>query len=71
MPVKFKQGVELQDRTRIKIKQGFENFYFAKNDPKHYNPLFYIQITEFEVIDDKIDAYNQSLQEDVDIDDLF
>ena len=69
--VRFKNGVEVSDKTRIKIKQGFENFYFSKNDPKHFNPIFYIQINEFEILDDKIQAYNESMQEDDTDIDLF
>lgn len=71
IPVTFKKGVDIQDKTVIKIKQAFENIVYKKEDIKHWNPMISIHITEFEVIDDKIDAYNQSLQEDVDVDDLF
>lgn len=61
MPVKFKKGVELEDKTRIKIKQGVENFYFKAEDTRHYNPIFYIQINDFEIIDNKIEEYNQDI----------
>lgn len=64
-PVKFKRGVEVADRTRIKIKQAFENFY-----KKGYDYVFYLQINEFEILDDKINEYNESLQE-IDVDDIF
>lgn len=63
MPVKFKKGVELADKTRIKIKQGFENFYI-----KGYETIFYMQINEFEVLDGKIEEYNNSLNDDFDED---
>lgn len=63
MPVKFKKGVELEDKTRIKIKQGFENFYV-----KGYETIFYMQINEFEVLDGKIEEYNNSLNDDFDED---
>lgn len=63
MPVKFKKGVELEDKTRIKIKQGFENFYI-----KGYETIFYMQINEFEVLDGKIEEYNNSLNDDFDED---
>lgn len=67
MPVKFKKGIELENKTRIKIKQAFENFYV-----KGYDTIFYLQINEFEILDDKIQAYNESVQEaDIDIDDIF
>ena len=64
-PVKFKKGVEVADKTRIKIKQAFENFY-----KKGYDYVLYLQINEFEILDDKINEYNESLQE-VDVDDIF
>lgn len=71
IPVTFKKGVELPDKTTIKIKQAFENIVYRKEDVKHWYPMLSIHINEFEIIDDKIDAYNQSIQEDVNIDDLF
>ena len=65
MPVKFKKGVEVENGTRIKIKKGFENFY-----KKGFDTIFYMQINEFEVIDDKINEYNAAA-EDIDDFDLF
>lgn len=65
MPVKFKKDIEVADKTRIKIKQGFENFYV-----KGYDTIFYLQINDFEILDDKIQEYNEAIQE-VDIDDIF
>jgi len=50
------------DKTRIKIKQGFENFYI-----KGYDAIFYIQINEFEILDNKIQEYNDSIEEDIDL----
>ena len=64
MPVKFKKDIEVADKTRIKIKQGFENFYI-----KGYDTIFYLQINEFETLDNKIEEYNNSFQDD--IDDIF
>lgn len=63
IPVKFKNGVELKDKTQIKIKQAFENFYYAQSDTKHWNPILSIFIQDFETIDDKIEAYSEALQE--------
>lgn len=60
--VRFKTGVELKDRTKIKIKKAIENFYFAKSDIKHYNPIFYYLITDFENIDDTVQDYNEALE---------
>ncbi len=61
MPVRFNSEIELPDKTKIKIKKGIENFYFAKNDTKHYNPVFYIQIIEFENMSEIIDDYNEDI----------
>lgn len=71
IPVTFKKGVEIPNKTVIKIKQAFENIRYNKEDTGHWYPILTIQINDFDVISDKIDAYNQSLQEEVDVDDLF
>lgn len=71
LPVKFNSGIDVADRTRIKIKKGYENFYFSKNDPRHFNPLFYIQITEFENISDVMQNYNEAINNTDEDDFLF
>lgn len=65
MPVRFKRGVELENKSKIKIKQAFENFY-----KKGFDTIFYLQITDFELLDDKIEAYTQA-QEEADLDMLW
>lgn len=64
MPIRFKKDVVLDNGTKIKIKQGFENFWLTAQDTQGYNPKFYIQVNDFEVIDspslqDAISDYNQ------------
>lgn len=60
-PLKFKKDVDIPDGTRIKIKQGIENFYFKKDDPKHYTPVFYMQVNDFEIVDDVIQEYTDAM----------
>lgn len=51
--VVFKKGVELDDPDGtgidIKIKKAYENC--RKNPKDEYNPIFYLMITEFEIIE--------------------
>ena len=51
--VVFKKGVELDDPDGtgidIKIKKAYENC--RKNPKDKYNPIFYLMITEFEIIE--------------------
>lgn len=69
LSVRFKDGVDIPDKTRIKIKKGIENFYFSKNDSRHYNPIFYIQILEFENLDITAQEYTDAVINN-DVDDL-
>lgn len=60
--VKFSGDIDIPNKTKIKINKAIENFYFAKNDVKHYNPIFYYQINDFEVIDSEaIQDYNEAV----------
>ena len=65
MLVKFKKGIDLPNKTKIKIRKGFENFYVDK----YKNPVFYIQINEFDNIDDAVNDYAEAIN-NVDDDDL-
>ena len=51
--VVFKHGVELDDPdgkgVDIKIKKAYENC--RKNPKDNYNPIFYLMITDFELIE--------------------
>ena len=63
IPVQFKKGVELENKTVIRIKQAFENLKYAAADIKHWNPILTIFIIDFETISDKIEAYSEALQQ--------
>lgn len=45
----FKSGVELENNTMIKIYGMYENVRSNKRDP--YEPIWYLCITDFEVIE--------------------
>lgn len=68
--IKFKRGVELEDRTIIIPKAGFEDFY---NKDK-YTTIFTLVITDFDIVAnpvvntaDAINNYNNQInQEEVD-----
>ena len=47
MPVQFKKGVELNNETDIIIIEAYENF--RPNPKDSYNPIYYLNITEFEI----------------------
>lgn len=51
--VTFKKGITLDDPDNngidIKIKKAYENC--RKNPKDNYNPIFYLMITEFEVLE--------------------
>ena len=47
--VTFKRGVELSNETDIIIKQAYEN---CRENPKDkYNPVFYLVINDFEIVE--------------------
>ena len=68
--IKFKRGIELEDRTIIIPKAGFEDFY---NKDK-YTTIFTLFITEFDIVQNPvvdttnaINNYNNQIsQEEVD-----
>ena len=51
--VRFNTGIELNDKTTIKIKDMFEDFYMANK----YNATFTLFISDFEII--KENDYNE------------
>lgn len=61
MPVRFSKYIDVPDKTKIKVKKAIENFYFAKNDTKHYNPIFYMQIVDFENVSEIVEAYQDTV----------
>lgn len=47
--VNFKKGVSLDNETDIIIKEAYENF---RSNPKDgYNPILYLTITDFEIVE--------------------
>lgn len=44
--VRFKKGVDLDDKTYIKVKDGFLTFYKGKDG----KPVFEVVVTDFEIV---------------------
>lgn len=70
--VSFRGDVIFENGALIKIKSGFESFYFRRGDK--FNPVFTLVITDWEVVNqENIDnsntsnEYNLSGDEDLDI----
>lgn len=65
MNVSFKKGVELENKTRIKIKEAWMDFY--KKDVKTIPIIF---INDFEIVDqgkkDPFKEYGESIKTDFD-----
>lgn len=70
--VTFKRGIELDDPdgkgTDIIIKKAYENC--RKNPKDEYNPIFYLMITEFEIVEREeqkksaaLEKFNNNLEE--------
>lgn len=51
-PIQFNQGVELENRTLIKIKNAWLSFYKWKNEDKK-GTVFYIKCNDFDIIKQK------------------
>lgn len=51
VPVQFKKGVELDNETDIIIHTAYENM--RKNKLDQYNPIYYLVITNFEIVERK------------------
>ena len=66
--VNFKRGVELDNETDIIIKEAYENC--RKNPKDEYNPIFYLVINDFEIVERKeqieanaLDEFRENLNE--------
>lgn len=77
IPVKFKKDVEVLDKTKIKIKQAYENVWYRADDKKHFQPILSIQINDFDIVEespeshsDEIQQYNNEMQQNNDDMDL-
>lgn len=58
MLVKFRKGVELEDKTLIRINSGWVDFYIDKND----KTVPYVFINEFEEVKkDPFEEYGRSI----------
>lgn len=58
MRCKFKKGVELENKTKIYIKNGFVSFY-----KKDKVTIPYLFITEFETVTDTIERIKEEAKE--------
>jgi len=47
-PCQFKNGVQVENKTRIRIKNAFISFYLKEKETKSY-----IMITDFEIVENK------------------
>lgn len=54
--LKFKSGVNLQNKTMIKINNMFEDI--RENPKDKYNPIFYLVILDFEIVENPFDKNN-------------
>lgn len=75
LAVQFKKGVELMNETDIIIHCAYENLRKNPKDP--YNPMYYLLITDFEVVERQeqitqqaLNDYNEAINE-ISIDDNF
>lgn len=55
--VSFRKGVELANKSKIKIKSAWLTFYKTKNG-EHTNTVPYIFINEFELVNDELQQSN-------------
>ena len=58
MPVKFKKGVEIANKTKIIIKNGWITFNLVDKKPN-----WYVFINEFDEVDYKVDHYQEFAEE--------
>ena len=59
MSVQFKNGVELENKTKIYIKNAWLSFYLKEKETKPY-----IFISDFETLEDTINQAKQPKQQD-------
>ena len=55
IPVSFRSGIDIPDKTKIKIKQAVENVY-----AKGYDTIFTYKILEFENLSEAVQEYAAS-----------
>lgn len=59
--VTFKKGVVLDNETDIIIKKAYENV--MPNTKDQYNPIFYLLITDFEIVERQEQIEQQAFRE--------
>lgn len=75
--IQFKKGVEIPNQTDIIIHEAYENVRKNPKDP--YNAIFYLVVTEFEMVQTQeqitetaLNEYNETIEEnEINIDDSF
>jgi hypothetical protein len=71
----FRKGVNLEDRTIIKIKDMFEDV--RKNPKDKYTPIWSLFILDFDIMPNQVKDKSSAIEEynnqvnSVDIDDVF
>lgn len=76
-PITFKKGVSIPNQTDIIIHEAYENVRYNPKDK--YNGIFYLVITDFEMVksqdqiaEEALNEYNETIEEnEVNIDDSF
>jgi hypothetical protein len=74
-PLYFRKGVNLEDRTIIKIKDMFEDV--RKNPKDKYTPIWSLFILDFDIMPNQVKDKSSAIEEynnqvnSVDIDDVF
>lgn len=74
--VRFKKGIEIENKTRINILNSFLSFYLKTDSDGYNNTKYYIVINEFEYSDNRDKETvvetdeEQDEQLDIDIDEL-
>lgn len=61
VPVQFKRGVELDNQTDIIIHTAYENM--RKNPKDDYNQIYYLVITNFEIVQNEEQAQAQAYKD--------
>ena len=56
MPVQFKKGVELENKTNIYIKDAWITFFKTKDG----KAIFYIFINDFNTVHEEVNEYKQA-----------
>ena len=72
--VRFQDEPDIPDNTNIILLKFFEDFYFNKTDVRHYNPIFFIVVTDWKAapleaseLDNALADYNESKNQDLDM----